>query len=293
MAQCLDQNPALASRLASLARRLDLGSALRGLDEGLGDLAAAPETLKELRKGGWAWFKGLEAEIGELQRALPATRQRAVQTRDQLTAPLRARLKQLQALAGRPGDAAALAALNQSLFRLDQDLVMAERSLEGTIVAPVERARALRDRLRQGQRALDRFADAGFRLPSGERPWLAFDVRWVDAPGAAEPPPGVLLLSDARLRFERRDDRVLRRNLGGLAVETKVDRTVLVDEPHGSLGGVRDASAGVVVREARAALLWRAGALAGKTCTFASDQGVAELCAAAEAVRTGRVGAYA
>ena len=286
-------NSALAGKLASMERRLDLGSALRGLDDGLTQISAAPAALSALRKRGWSWFGGLEGEVAALARAIPAARIEAVRARDGLVAPLRQRLTQLKVAAGRPGDAAALAALNQALFQLDRELVSAERQLEGGQRAVVERAEALRDRLVEGQRTLDRFADAGFRLPPGERALLAYDVRWVDAPAQKEPSPGVLLLSDQRIRFERRDDRVLRRNMGGLAIETRVDRALLVDEPHASLAAVRDATAGVVQREARVALTWRAGALAGSSVTFALDGHVSAVVAACEALRLGQARAYA
>lgn len=286
----LIQDPATAARLASMSRRMDLGSALRGLDDGLSELLAAPGQLSGLRAAGWRWFSKLEAELVDLQRALPQAKSSALFQRDQLVAPLKARFQQLQAQAQRPGDAAAMAS---ALFRLDQDLVIAERALLAVSQAALERSVALRDRLVMGRRALDRFGDAGFKLGPGERPMMAFDANWVEAPSTPETPVGVLLLSDQRLRFERRDDRVLRRNLGGLAIETHVDRTLLLDEPHGSVGGATDASGVGLNRRPAVALSWKAGALVGKKSTFALNGGALELVAAAEALRQGRAAAYA
>lgn len=286
-------DPALAGKLASIERRLALGAALRGLDDGVAQLAEAPGALAALRAGGWTWLGGLEGEIQALKRLLPAARGEAIRARDGLVAPLARQLAQIKKAAEKPGDPSALSELNRALFQLDRALVSAERLVEGGQAPVIERAGALRDRLEEGRRALARFGDAGFRLGAGERALLAFDVRWLDAPGVAEPPPGALLLSDQRLRFERRDDRVLRRNRAGLAEEIRVDRALLMDEPHASLGAVRDATSGVVRREPRVALTWRAGAHTGATCTFSVEGGAAPLVAACEAMRQGRVRAYA
>lgn len=241
------------------------------------ELAARQSALPALRSAGYGWYSGLEAEIARLRGQMHEQVHQAERARTTLTAPLSARLQ----AAGR----GAPAGLERELDAIDDALVGCERQLEATLrpyLSAVDRCLA---RARGGEETLALFAEAGFRLPPGERPVLAARAAWLLEPDA---PPGALLLSDRRLRFERRDDRVLRRNRPGLAVERTTDRTVLLDEPHDALQSARDASSGVVLKEPRLTLTWRSGALVGRALTLQLERPVAaELAALCEALRRG------
>ncbi len=250
------------------------------------DLAALALSLPGVRQGGWRWYSGLEAEIARLQGQAHEQLHRAQTTRGALTAPVGAKLDAVEA---KRGDPAQRAALERELDALDDALVACERQLEqlvqGWSVA-VERCLA---RGLQAQETLIAFRDAGFRLPEGERPLLAVRAAWLAEP---EQPPGVVLLTDRRHRFERRDDRILQRNRAGVATERRSDRTVLLDEPHAALLAARDASSGFP-KEPKLTLTWKSGAYVGQALTLKLERpGAAELAAVCEALRVGSLAGF-
>ena len=266
----------LGAQLAHLRDRLGLSSVMGPLGERVGSLAGASQPLAELRHKGWTWFGGLEAELRQLAAQAHERQHSAEATRASLTAPLAARLDRVTSQLGGAGPAPEL---KRELDAIDAALVSCESQLETALQAwsaAVDQALA---QIRGGSEALSAFASAGFALPAGERPLLVYGASWLDDP---DPPPGVLLFTDARVRYERRDDRIARRNRMGLAVERNVDRTLLLDETPDALLAAHDASTGFLVREPRIALTLRAG----KTTTLRLEQPVVpELLALTEGWR--------
>lgn len=269
-----------AERLARLRERLGLAAVMKPLAEQPAELTEAVAALRALREGGFPWYAGLEGELGRLRGRAHEQLHQAEGRRAALVAPVCGKLDALEAKAAGV-DAAARAALERELDPLDDALVACERQLEATLTlwaAEVERAL---DRVRQGEEALAGFASAGFALPAEERPLIALGASWLDDP---EKPPGQLLLTDRRLRFERRDDRVLRRNRMGLAVESARDRALLLDEPYTALARARESSAGLGARSPRVALDWEGG----RTTIIGLERAsAAELCGWLEALRRG------
>lgn len=277
----------VARQLEHLQSRLTLSAVMDPLKQRGEDLGAMSLALPNLRKGGWRWYSSLEAEIARLRAAAHEQLHRAETTRQSLVAPLSGRLS---AAAPRLSDPAQRPAVQRELDAIDQALVDCERQVERALSDWALACDRCLSRARLGQETLDRFADAGFRLPAGERPLLAVRASWLADLTA---PPGVLLLTDQRHRFERRDDRVLRRNRAGIATETHADRTVLLDEPHSALAAARDASTGFVVKEPRVTLTWKSGAFAGQALTLKLERPEAkELVAACEALRVGNLGVF-
>lgn len=278
------------SDLARLERRLGLPAVLDPLQERARDLDPAETRLARLRARGWRWYEGLEAERRELKRLSATVLQQAHREREAAVAPLVARLDAARRRVER-ADSAALAPLREELDLLDEALVAAERRVEVAVLSWLRRVEGLLDRLWTGEDTLSGFSDAGFALRSDERPLLAVRATWLEpAPPPDEPsePPGRLLLTDARVRFERRDDRILRKNRMGLAVERRDDRTLLFDEPASALAFARDASVGWLSKQPRIKLGWKDGAFSGRVVTLALERGaVEELSATAMALARG------
>lgn len=272
-----DPDP-LSPQLAHLRDRLGLSSVMAPLNERASDIGGAPAKLADLRSRGWAWFAGLETELRTLGAQAHERLHSAEGTRAALTAPLAPRLEKAAVLAA-SADPTARSDAKRELDAIDEALIGCERQIEQAMAAWTSAVDQALTHLRCGQEALTAFASAGFSLPHGEIPLLVYGATWLDDP---DPPPGVLLFTNSRVRFERRDDRIVRRNRMGLSVERNIDRTLLLDEPPEGLLWTRDASTGFVVREPRIAL----GLSSGKTAALRLDQPVvAELLALCESWR--------
>jgi len=274
-----DADP-LSAQLAHLRDRMALASVMGPMSERATTVGGAPAQLADLRKRGWTWFSGLESDLRQLAAAAHDRMHGAESTRATLTAPLSPRLEKAANQVG-SADPGVRANVKRELDAIDEALIGCERQLEQAMSAWSSAVDLALARMRGGDEALSAFASAGFRLPPGERPLLVFGASWLDAP---DPPPGLLLFTDVRVRYERRDDRIPRRNRMGLAVERDIDRTILLDETHEALLSARDASTGFVVKEPRIAL----GLSAGRTTTLRLERPeVAELLALCESWRRG------
>ena len=208
-------------------------------------------------------MKSLGPEALEIVRAEASQSNAALRPKLEALRQRAAQVARRRPLAHQLGE---LRGLRAELDSLERSIGAAERRVNADTRLCVE----LRDELTKLCEGLswmlDRFDEASFPLPAQESPVGACRAVWEDAPGG-EPRQGTLYLTDMRLRFERREERVLRRTLWVFPAEKEQVVGLLLDEPVGFCTAQKASRRGLLLKDELLELSW-----AGKGCRAPATQ---------------------
>jgi hypothetical protein len=257
----------------------------------LGELSAS---LERARSRGYLYSADLEPTLAAARAAAPQALADSRSESEAAARSLRPRVddavRDARALAREPR-LSDLAHRVESLEREAQALETAAREAEQRITSLTrpftEAFDGLERRLREAHRVLDAFDSRSFAMVPEESPVAAAPVTWLDPPDGQKM-KGLLLLTDHRLRFEQREERVTKRKLLLFAAEKEKIQKCWVDEPVGHVQSSEDRTKGVLFKDQLLALQWAQAAHAPRTTTFELDGGAAkELDAVVESVVSG------
>ncbi|MCU0657342.1 MAG: hypothetical protein MUF64_19410 [Polyangiaceae bacterium] len=254
------------SDIGGLAGRLAFADELRTVTEAHGALRELGAQITAGRARGFVYQSELEFELQDAAAMADATLVAVRQEIEKDAALLRPRADELQRRAFSPRLARGVPDEGQ-LDLLEQEYRAVDEAIDEAEKRVLEHARPfteLVDQLRQGVGrmtfTLDLFGNAGFTQQPDEAPLVALLAKNRDAPGGEK--EGVLFLSNQRLRFEAREEKVLERKFLLFASKTETVKALLVDEPVGNIAGTEASKEGVIFKDEILTVRWGRG---GKT----------------------------
>ena len=281
-------------KLGALSGQLMFGNEIGRLAGRQGRLAELAASLDRVRTRGHRYSNELEPQLAAARAAAPQALADARAESEAAAHRLRSRVDEAAREARALAREAVLSAhvhRVESLEREAEALEKATREAEQRIAAlakpftdPFD---GVERRLTELHRVLDAFDQRSFNMVPEESPVAAVPVTWLDPPDG-EKMEGLLLLSDHRLRFEQREERVTKRKLLIFAAEKEKIQKCWIDEPIGHLKGSRDEAKGFLVKDQLLTLEWASPARAPRSTAFELESGRAkDLDALVESVLSG------
>lgn len=283
-------------KLGALSGKLVFGdeiSRLTGRQGRLDELAAA---LERVRTRGHRYSSELEPQLVAARAAAPQALADARAESENAAARLRPRVdeaaREARALAREATlspDTHRLESLERETEALEKATREAGQRLDAVVRPFTQPFDGVERRVKELHRVLDAFDQRSFDMVPEESPVATVAVTWLDPPDG-EKMEGLLLLSDHRLRFEQREERVTKRKLLIFAAEKEKIQKCWVDEPIGHLKASRDEAKGFLVKDQLLTLEWASPARAPRTTTFELESGRAkDLDTLVESVLSGEI----
>ncbi len=283
MSDQVDRNEQLRSKIKRVADeagdlhgRLQFTRLTEAINRARTGVDELEQRLERVRGRGFVWKGRLEALLAEAKAHAPQAAQQVLSESRQLDRRFQGRVDQLVGRARRyamernlEDDEHAIDVLEEELEDIQGAIGEAERRLS-SISDPVTKAvDAVKKGVSQAEATLDRFDAGSFSLEPGENPIAVYDATWEDAPGGEK--VGQLLLTDARIRFEHKEEKVTKRKMFFFAAETEFIQELVLNEPVGYLAASDDTTRGWVFKDQVLAFKWDRQASCGNTTTFEVD----------------------
>lgn len=255
------------------------------------------EELGRLRARGYAFRGDLEQQLQEFRDeigpVLRQIRQRIDRESDRLRDEARALSRAAGKISGNPlRNEGRIESLSAQVRGFDREVDEVKDGLEALSKPVLTKLHAVRDKVKDLHWTLDQFDAASFKMRPEERPVAVASATWEDAPGG-EAPAGLLLLTDHRVYFEQKEERVTKRKFIFFAAETESLHKLLIDEPLGHLQSSDDATRGWVMKDQLLSFAWDRAAKAPQKTTFKLSSGTAkDWDGVVELLRSGDLSAY-
>lgn len=133
----------------------------------------------------------------------------------------------------------------------------------------------VRQKLKDLHWTMDQFDEASFKLRPEERPVAIAKATWEDCT-RVDKPKGLLMLTDHRIYFEQKEERVTKRKFIFFTAESETLHKQLLDEPIGYLRSSDDETRGWVMKDQLLVFQWDREAKAPEKTTFELESGTAK-----------------
>lgn len=201
----------LRSRWNNKSNQIGLNHLRREIEELNGAIESLPHQIQELRRRGYLYGRGWEAQVETLETGWPARQREARRLLQDEARGMEELVKAVEVLCGRGRLAdGELEQLENRLDRLDSQISSAETAVRGAFGALEDQKSALEDALGKATFLLDSLDDASFKLFPEEHGVAACEAVWVSD---KDEPKGLLFLTDGRLVFEQREKKALKKVL--------------------------------------------------------------------------------
>lgn len=213
--QIADEINALQSRVSQLQDGVRLSKVRDAVEDLQTNLHGMNQRVTNLRQGGYAFEKELEAQAADFARqwgslypsittqinSQSATLQAAIR-------PLEAQLTQLATLASNPNAARpVLTKASAAAKQLEDQASAAERMIDGMYNTLRTQAVEVNSHLTELEAMLKNLAEASFKLLSTESGIMAVKAVWYQGDKEKpDDPDGILYLTDQRLIFEQKEE---------------------------------------------------------------------------------------
>jgi len=279
-----------AGRLRAGARFADLVK--RATDRRAG-LPGQRQELERLRGRGYVWRGDLEEKLaaaaGAADEVIELLREESRRAGESLERQLDRVGRGADRLRGDPlRHEAAIRGLAAEVDGLEATHRASTKRMEALAEPLLGPSGEVEGKLKDLHWTMDQFDALSGGLRPEENPVAASKASWEDAPRADDPPEGLLLFTDHRIRFEQNQEIVTKRKLFFFAAEKEKVQRVLLDEPVGHLLSSEDETRGMVFKDQLLCFRWDERAGAPRETSFKLDGGkAADWDQVVEAIRAG------
>jgi len=232
------QADAGVQRLASARTRFDRLAALvtlSALFDQLSSVTSQVDSLgneiTQLRTRGYRYGRSLEDRAATLKSRWPEQQMAANRLLQDKRMVLQNAANETQRLLSQAErNSAVLGTVDNRLWALDNQVSEAQRSVRGVFSSTEQEINKLQSEIREVRFMLDSMDGASFALLPGEHGVAVCKAQWISD---NEQPEGLLFLTDSRLIFEQREERVVKRRL--FSSEKELVQKKLWDTPVGAI----------------------------------------------------------
>jgi predicted nucleic acid-binding Zn-ribbon protein len=232
------QTDARAQQLANarthwerLAGMVALAALFDQLSSVTSEIDGLDNEIAELRARGYRFGRTMEERAETLQSRWPqqkASANRLLQERRSVLQPAANETQRLLGQAER--NTGLLDTVESRLSALENQINEAQRSVQGVFSSTEQDVNELQSEMRQVRALLDALDSASFELLPDEHGVAVCKAQWVSD---NQEPEGMLFLTDSRLIFEQREERVIKRKL--FSSEKELVQEKLWDTPVGAI----------------------------------------------------------
>jgi len=201
----------MRSNWNNLSTRATLGQAQDAIEDVGGRIEGAPHRIEAIRKRGYIYGRGWEAQVDTLKRSWPARRNEARRILEERKSEIRELSQEInQAITPTLLSDAALDRLESMLDGIESRLSSAESNVRGAYDTLENQLDALENELAQIESSLEALDAACFKLFPEEHLVAACEAVWTDD---KDEPKGYLFLTDGRVVFEQREKKATKKIL--------------------------------------------------------------------------------
>ncbi len=244
----------LESEIQSLQGQVTFSNEKRSmteLDQGIGNLAQA---LAEVRQRGYRYKSFLEGKVNVLAQKWEAAKalaldeiQRAEHDLQLLYGQVSQRYSAAVQAVNSPSAGTQLSALEQQIGQLRTRLGAAQSTITAAYSGVQQVYSQTNAQVKEVLWLLEQVDQASFDILAGENPVQAVKAKWW-RDGKNQGPVGVLYLTDQRLIFEQKEEKVTKKVLF-IAAEKETLQEMLFQVPIGAVEGVKSSSKGLFGHE--------------------------------------------
>lgn len=221
------------------------------LDQGIGSLS---QVLTEVRQRGYRYKGFLEGKVEVLAQKWESARALALGEMQQAERDLQllyGQVSQRYSLATQavnsPSASSQLSVLEQQIGQLHARLEAAQSTITAAYSGVQQVYNQTNAQVKEVLWLLDQVDQASFDILAGENPVQAVKAKWW-RDGKNQGPAGVLYLTDQRLIFEQKEEKVTKKVLF-IATEKEMYQEMLFQAPIGTIEGVKSSSKGLFGHE--------------------------------------------
>jgi len=219
------------ARWERLAGLVTLGTIFNQLSSVTGEIDSLDNQIAELRARGYRFGRTMEERAATLKSRWPqekASANRLLQDRRNV---LQNAANETQRLLGQAErNTGLLDTVDSRLRTLETQIDEAQRNVQGVFSGTEQEINALQGEMREVRALLDALDSASFELLPDEHGVAVCKAQWVSD---NQEPEGMLFLTDSRLIFEQREERVIKRKL--FSSEKELIQEKLWDTPVGAV----------------------------------------------------------
>ena len=299
-----EQQESLEQDLRSARRKLEklqgeihFSSLIDKATDARSDLPEVKSELQRLRSRGYAFRGDLETSLQDMESKIDdvidelrrSASRRSSSLQDQVD-DVRRTASSINGVSGK--HAGRIESLESEVRSLTNSVKNAKDNLESISEPILKQYKEVKGKVKDLHWTVDQFESATFQMTPEERPVAVALVTWQDAPGGDEP-EGMLLLTDHRMYFEQKEERVTKRKFMFFKAESENLHKLLLNEPIGHLQSSEDSTKGWVMKEQILTFSWSSAADAPSETTFKVNSGTAkDWDEVIELLRTGDLSTY-
>lgn len=227
-----------------------------------------PQSIRDLRTGGYAFEKSLEEKAISLNQRWSGQKPSVLMQINQQANALQADLRNVQSQMGPlsansrniPAARPLLSRLKSEVSTLESRASAAETSINGMFDSIQREANQLSMHLEKIKWMLQQIAEAGFTLLNTESGIMAVKATWArSGKETKDDPDGILFLTDQRLLFEQKE-KVATKKVLFIATESKELRQLLFEAPLGLIEDIKTSKQGLFKNEDHIDIQFASGA---------------------------------
>ncbi len=225
----------LRSRWNGMSDKVALNHLYKEIEEMNGAIEGLPHQIQELRRRGYVYGRGWDAQVATLKKGWPERQREARRIVQDEARRMEEATRDVEALCGRNSlSDGELDRLDNRLDRLDSQISSAESAVRGAFSSLEDAKTALEGELTAATFLLDSLDDASFKLFPEERGVAACEAVWVSD---KDEPKGILFLTDGRVVFEQREKKALKKVLF-ITTKSEMVQEKLWEAPIGAISEV-------------------------------------------------------
>jgi hypothetical protein len=219
------------TRWERLAGMVALGALFDQLSSVTSEIDGLDNEIAKLRARGYRFGRTMEERAAILKSRWPQQKASANRLLQDQRSVLQNAANETQRLLGQAErNTGLLDTVDSRLWALENQISEAQRNVQGVFISTEQGVNALQGEMRQVRAMLDALDSASFDLLPDEHGVAVCKAQWVSD---NQQPEGMLFLTDSRLIFEQREERVIKRKL--FSSEKELVQEKLWDTPVGAI----------------------------------------------------------
>ena len=219
------------SRWERLAGLVALSAVFNQLSSVTGEVDDLDHEISELRARGYRFGRTMEERAAAVKSRWPQQKASANRLLQEQRSVLQTAANETQRLLGQAErNTGLLDTVDSRLWALENQISEAQRNVQGTFSNTEQDINELQSEMREVRALLDALDSASFELLPDEHGVAVCKAQWVSD---NQEPEGMLFLTDSRLIFEQREERVIKRKL--FSSEKELIQEKLWDTPVGAI----------------------------------------------------------
>ncbi|MBN2392940.1 MAG: hypothetical protein JXR84_19570 [Anaerolineae bacterium] len=219
------------TRWERLAGLIALGAIVDQLSSVTGEIDDLDHEISELRARGYRFGRTMEERAAAVKARWPQQKASANRLLQERRSVLQSAANETQRLLGQAErNTGLLDTVDSRLWALENQISEAQRNVQGVFNNTEQDINELQSEMRQVRALLDALDGASFELLPDEHGVAVCKAQWVSD---NQEPEGMLFLTDSRLIFEQREERVIKKKL--FSSEKELVQEKLWDTPVGAI----------------------------------------------------------